>query len=69
MATEIEKIAGEIEAILESGHREWRKLATEKLSRTDRNQRLLALDDQSVHLLELLEHKWKLEEEAEPASP
>ena len=69
MATEIETIVSKIEAMLETTHREWLQLATEKLSRADRNQRLLALDDRSVQLLELLERKWKLEAEAEPAKP
>ena len=55
--------------MLETSHREWLQLATEKLSRADRNKRLSALDDQSVQLLELLERKWKLEAEAEPANP
>ena len=51
MATEIETIVSKIEAMLETTHREWLQLAIEKLSRADRNQRLLALDDRSVQPL------------------
>jgi hypothetical protein len=69
MATEIETKVSKMEAMLESTHQEWLQLATEKLSRADRNQRLLALDDRSVQLLELLQRKWKLEAEAEPTNP
>jgi hypothetical protein len=69
MAAELETIVAEIEAILEASHREWRELATEKFSPTEREQLLLVLDDRSVQLLEFLERKWKLENEAELACP
>ena len=69
VAAKLKTIVTEIEAILEASHREWRDLATERLSPTERDQRLLVLDNRSVHLLELLARKWKLEDEAEPASP
>ena len=65
MVSETAQIVAAIEAIIETNHQEWRQLATEKLTESERNQRLLALDDRASKLLELLERKWKFDKEAD----
>lgn len=65
LLSETETILAAIEAIMETNHQEWRQLATEKLTKSERNQRLSVLDDRAVQLLELLDRKWKFDEETE----
>jgi hypothetical protein len=70
LTSETEQILEAIESILQINHQEWRQLAIEKATFTERKQRLLALDDRAVKLLELLDRKWKLDDETEdPATP
>jgi hypothetical protein len=69
LISETEQILDEIESILQANHQEWRQLAIEKVTFTERKQRLLVLDDRAVKLLELLDRKWKLDDESEHVAP
>jgi hypothetical protein len=65
LVSETVQILAAIEAIIDAIHQEWRQLATETLTKSERNERLLALDDRASKLLELLERKWKFDEKAD----
>jgi hypothetical protein len=68
LASETQLLLGEITTIFKANYQEWQRLATEKLTQSERDKILIALDDRSVNLLELRERKWKLESQAQATS-